>query len=505
MNNSSRVVLNTIAQYIKTFFNILFTLYATRVILETLGDDDFGIYTLIAGVVAMLSFITNALSTTTQRYLSYNQGKGDLKIVTTVFCNSLVIHIIIGLLLSILLLALTPFLYNGILNIPVERIESSKIVYYWVVFMLFVTFITTPYRACLISHENIVYLSIIDFLDGLFKVIIAIMLTHIHSDKLESYAMMMFLIQLFNFLAISIYAFIKYEECIFPRISLISRSIVREMGSFAGWNVYSMGCVIGRTQGVAIALNHFLGAAINTAYGLGFQISGYINFLSESLLNALRPQIMKSEGCGDRKKMLLLSEFASKYSFFLLSILAIPCIAEMPSLLHLWLGKIPDNAILFCRMVMLAALMDSLTIGLISANQAIGNVKTYSLVVNTLKLLTLPFVIVCLFLKTDIVFVAVLYVSFEFLCAMTRLPFLSKYGGLDISHFVNNVFCKLIVPLLCVIVLNILCVYFSDFEYRFLLTFLVTFLIYPLLFYRFSMSKDERLLVVNMVKKILRK
>ena len=433
MKASSRIIINTLAQYSKTFLNIIFTLYSTRLILSSLGVEDYGIYTLLAGVVAMLAFITNALSTTTQRFLSYNYGKFSLDVVKRVFNNSLIIHICFGLLLVLFLSMLSPFLFDGFLNIPDLRIGAAKTVYYVVVIILFITFSTSPFRALLIAHENIVFLSIVDVLDGILKVLIAIVLSYISYDKLIAYSIFLGGIKIFNFLAISLFAFNKYSECRNPSISYFDKSYIRELFSFAFWNIYSVGCIVGRTQGIAIVINKFFGAAMNAAYGLGFQIAGYVNFMSESLLNAIKPQIMKSEGAENRERVLFLSELASKYSFFLLSTLAIPCIFEMPTLLALWLKEVPENAVLFSRMVMIAALMDTLTIGLGSANQAIGNIKEYSLVVNTTKLITLPIVCICLAIGLNVTSVAICYIAFEFVCAMIRLPFLHKNGGLDLE------------------------------------------------------------------------
>ena len=170
---------------------------------------------------------------------------------------------------------------------------------------------------------------------------------------------------------------------------------------------------MGRTQGIAILINHFFGAAVNAAYGLGFQIAGYVNFMSESLMNAIRPQIVRAEGEGNRERMLWLSEIASKFSFYLLSCLAIPCIFEMETLLTLWLGKVPEYAVLFCRMVLIASIVDSLTCGLGMANQAIGNIKQYSLAVNSVKLITLPVAFICVKIGASIYWIAISYVIFE--------------------------------------------------------------------------------------------
>lgn len=502
MNSSTRVIVNTTAQYMKTFVNIVLTLFSARLILEALGVTDFGLYSLLAGVTSMLAFATNALATTTQRFLSYHQGKYDIEKQKDIFANSFYIQALLGLITLIILLLLTPWLFNGILNIPIARAEAAKWTYIVVVLILFVTFLCTPYRAVLISHENIIYLTIIDVIDGILKVILAVALFHLSYDRLISYAIFLLSIQFFNLVTISIYAISRYEESSIPSIKRIRMKYIKEISSYAGWNIYNVGCIMGRTQGIAILINRFFGAAINAAYGLGFQIAGYVNFMSESLMNAIRPQIVRSEGEGNREKVLWLSEVASKYSFYLLSCLAIPCIFEMKTLLTLWLGKVPDYAVLFCRMVLVSSLVDTLTCGLGIANQAIGNIKQYSLAVNSVKLLTLPAAYLCIRFGLPIFWIVICYVSFEFLCSMIRLPFVAKTGRLDVYSFCKNVFLKEIIPFSIFAIIAFSLTLFLDSTFGFIFTFVISIPVYILAIYLFGLSKQEKNVIISVIKQI---
>lgn len=505
MNSSTRVIVNTTAQYAKTFVNIILTLFSARLILEALGVTDFGLYSLLAGVTSMLAFATNALASTTQRFLSYHQGKSGIEQQKDIFANSFYIQLSLGLLTLVVLLALTPFLFDGILNVPTERVEAAQWTYIIVAIILFVTFLCTPYRAILISHENIVYITIIDIIDGILKVVLAVALFHISYDRLIGYALFLLSIQVFNLMSIAIYAIKKYEECSIPSARRIHKKYIKDISSYAGWNIYSVGCVMGRTQGIAILINHFFGAAVNAAYGLGFQIAGYVNFMSESLMNAIRPQIVRAEGEGNRERMLWLSEIASKFSFYLLSCLAIPCIFEMETLLTLWLGKVPEYAVLFCRMVLIASIVDSLTCGLGMANQAIGNIKQYSLAVNSVKLLTLPATLICIKVGFPILGIAVCYVSFEFLCAMIRLPFVKKNGGLDVVRFVKNVFAKDVIPFSVFVIITAVLATYLNFAFSFILTFAIAIPIYIVTIYLFGITEVEREIINSILIKVIKK
>lgn len=505
MNSSTRVIVNTTAQYAKTFVNIILTLFSARLILEALGVTDFGLYSLLAGVTSMLAFATNALASTTQRFLSYHQGKSCIEQQKDIFANSFYIQLSLGLLTLVVLLALTPFLFDGILNVPTERVEAAQWTYVIVAIILFVTFLCTPYRAILISHENIVYITIIDIIDGVLKVVLAVALFHISYDRLIGYALFLLSIQIFNLMAIGIYAIKKYEECSIPSARRIHKKYIKDISSYAGWNIYSVGCVMGRTQGIAILINHFFGAAVNAAYGLGFQIAGYVNFMSESLMNAIRPQIVRAEGEDNREKMLWLSELACKFSFYLLSCLAIPCIFEMETLLTLWLGKVPEYVVLFCRMVLIASIVDSLTCGLGMANQAIGNIKQYSLAVNSVKLLTLPATLICIKVGFPILGIAVCYVSFEFLCAMIRLPFVKKNGGLDVVRFVKNVFAKDVIPFSVFVIITAVLATYLNFAFSFILTFAIAIPIYIVTIYLFGITEVEREIINSILIKVIKK
>lgn len=508
MQASQRVAVNTVAQYTRTIINMGLSLFTVRLVLIALGENDYGIYTLVAGVVAMLSFITNSLVTTTQRFVSYYQGTNDKIKVRHVVNNSLVLHIFLGILVVVALELISPLLFSGFLNIPSERVYAAKAVYQTVVVMLFITFVTSPYRALLISHENIVYISIIDVFDGIIKVILAFVLVSINYDKLIFYGLMMTFVQLFNFICLSQYCYLKYEECCLPNYKTVTVIEIKKMLSFASWSVYSTGCIVGRQQGVAIVLNKWMGAAVNAAYGIAFQISSYSSFLSSALVNAIAPQIVKAEGGGDRERALRLSTLTCKYMFFLLSAICIPCIFEIDNILQWWLKDVPDHAGLFCRMVFVTAMADSLTVGLSHINQAIGNIGSYSLVINTPKLISVPLVVLCLVLGLDLFYVAFVYVVVELSSSLLRLPFIHRTAGLNIRSFIRDVFRPIFPPTILCMVFTYCLVASIEIPYRFMLTFIISIFFYALIIYMVGLNLTERTffsrnfkLVINKLRK----
>lgn len=502
MKSSQRVFVNTIAQYVRTVIVMLLTLYIVRVVLATLGQSDYGIYTVVAGCVAMLGFLTNSLIRTTQRFVSFYQGKKDVAMLKDVFNNCLVVHLLIGFFVVILLEALSPFFFNGFLNIPPDRLEAASVVYHFVIALLFVTITTSPFRALLISHENIIYISFIDVLDIVLKVVLVLFMRHITFDKLIFYGVIMLGVQLFNFLALSLYCYKKYEECILPQLGRLRFEFVKEMGMFAGWQVYGTACTIGRDQGLSIVLNKAFDTIVNAGLGIGVQISGATNTLAGAITNAMSPQIVKAEGAGERGKTIWLSNVLSKMVFFLVSILGIPLMFELPEILDVWLGEYPESAVLFGRMYIIAFMVDSLTIGLTHINNAIGKIGKYILIMNTPKFFTILFVVVMLKLNSPLLYVCYLYVMIELICAFVRVPLIKEQSGLSVRDFYHNVIIMEIIPAVICVATCWISVTAFDFSFRFLLTFAFSALCYSTAMYFIGFTDKEKNIIDNLLRNI---
>ena len=499
MKASNRLILNTTAQYTRTIINVVLSLYSSRLILQILGESDFGIYSLVGGVVALLSFLTNSLVTSTQRYLSVSQGKRDTDEIKKVFNNSLIVHIALGLLVLVIFAACEPLLFNGFLNIPTERIGAARIVYRLVIGMVIVALLAAPFRAVLVSRENIVYISVIDVLDGIFKLVFVYLLTYCTFDNLIAYGCIMMGITVFNMLSFVIYGMVKYDECIFPKLELVDKNSIKGLLSFSGWTMYSSFCVIGRTQGVAIVLNKVMGTVVNAAYGIGGSLQGYISFVSSSFTTAISPQLMKARGAGDNKHMMYLAFFQCKMSYLLFALLAIPSLFEIDKLLSLWLGKVPENASFFGIMFLLNMLFDLLTSGLGTASSAIGRIRNFSIIVNSPKLLAVPLIWLVLKLGCPLFVVGFVFVSSEAASMILRMPMLKKLIDFSIKEFINYTVIRTLIP----VVLSVAVCYFITISvsasWRFLLTYSCSGITLLILSYLFSLTRAEQLKVNNII------
>ena len=471
MNPAKRIIVNTSVQYAKAIITMALTLYSTRLVLDALSVSDYGIYMVIAGVVAMLGFITNALAITTQRYLSYNQAQGDIAHLKKIFVNSLFIHLVFGLIVVAALLALQGILFDRVLNIDPLRIPTAQKIYVISAFMLLVTVLSSPYKALLIAHENIVYIAVVETVDAIVKLGMAISLAYITFDKLLAYQWMIATIVTLNLLAFSAYSLFKFpESAVVIRFRDLDSSYIKKITAFAGWTTYGMGCVAGRVQGTALVLNHFWGTAINAAYGISNQIFAAISFLVGSILNAMNPQLMQAEGHGDRQKMLEMAVKQSKFTTAILALVVIPLVAEMPAILDLWLKEVPEHTVMFCRMILLAFLADQITVGLGSACQAIGQIRTFTLLTFTPKLLYMPVIWLMFRYGSSVYDAMVLYVLLEVAVALVRIPYMHYKAGLNVGAYCRRAIVPVVLQSAVIAAVCWLCVKGLHFHFRFFIT-----------------------------------
>ena len=503
MKASTRILVNTLVQYIRTIINMILSLYSSRLVLNILGVEDYGIYSLVAGVVALLSFVTNSLVTSTQRFLSYTQGKGDSNELKYVFRNSLLLHLVFGLLLTLLLETLSPFIFNGFLNIPSDRIDVSKVLYQQVIWMVYLTFIASPYKALLVSRENITYTSIIDVLDGVLKVLLVTGLTYVTSDKLQSYGWIMFSIQCFNLLAYMIYAHVKYEECALPKLKSFSFTYILELSKYTGWIVYSSLVIAVRNQGLAILLNRVIGPVVNAAYGIGAQISAMLAFISTSFNNAIAPQLMSAEGHGSRSHMWLLAKVNSKFSFLLLSMLGIPAIFEMSDLLRLWLGDVPKYSEYFGATFLIMQIVDMLSGGLGLANRAMGNIGRYTLITYSPKLLVLPISWYAIHIGFSVLTVCGVLIFFEILCMLLRIFLLRNEDGFSPLEYINTVIFMPLIPCVISVVICLLTNMLFTGSWSWILTFLIDIPLFLITSYLLALTETEKEFVRDMFRRVM--
>lgn len=453
MNTKTRIIVNTLAQNIRSIINIVLSLYSTRIVMDALGQSDYGVYMLVAGVVSFLGFFTNSLTLTTQRHLSFSHGAGRKDEAKSIFANSYLLLLIIGLALAGLLASLTAFIFDeGWLKIEASKLTEAKYVYLLVIGSVLMTLMTAPFRALLISYENIVYISVIEVLDGVLKLSAVFLLYYLSDYRLTTYAAIILLVMLFNLLAFMIYCQRKYpESCILPSPRQWNLDIQKKIVGFATWSLYGMGCVLVRTQGVAVLINHlFKGTLLNSSYGIATQIQGSVNFFSSAIHNSIKPQIIKAEGAGDHERAIRLSETACKFGFLILMLVVTPIIAELPAILGVWLKNVPPLCIAFCSVILISALTDQLSVGLTLIVSASGRIRNFTLWSFTVKTLALPAIYFGVKAGLSIAEAFVFYWVFEFLSSATSIVYICHTTGETLGSYLRNVVLKVMPPLLLV-------------------------------------------------------
>lgn len=380
MNTVSRVIRNTGFLYMRMGVTMFVSLYMTRLVLEALGVDDFGIFSMVAGVIAMLAFLNASMAAATQRFMSYAEGEGDREKQKVVFNISVVLHLAIAVAVGILLYAAVPFLFGHVLNIPEGRVFAAKCVYYAMIASTVSGILGVPYEALLNAHENMLYFAVIGVLESFLKLGAALFVVHVAEDRLIIYGVLMAGISILAMTAMLVYCRRNYAECVIAPLRYWKGRVFKEMGGFAGWNFTVSASSMLSEYGVGIVLNHFFGVALNAAQAVAQQINGQTMAFSGTMLKALNPVISKSEGAGDRRLMLQASLSGCKFAYLLMAVFAIPLILEAPGLLGLWLHSVPAWAVLFCRLQLARTLLEQLFLSLGTAIYAEGNIRLYTLV-----------------------------------------------------------------------------------------------------------------------------
>lgn len=391
MSTSKRVIKNTAYLYIRTIASLLLGVFTTRVLLEALGESDFGLYNVVGGSIAMLGFLSASLSSATQRFLNIAEGGGDKSRVRLYFANSIIIHRALSAIMVVIFVGAGFFFFNGILNIPEGKYNDAVIVYACLLISTVFSITIVPYEAEINAHENMLFFSIVGIIDVVLKFAIALAVLYFDSDKLIFYAVLMALESFAIRYLCEIYCRRKYEECRGNNIrGSFNRDIIRQMTSFAGWNLVNIATGMISLFGMNIVVNHYFGTNVNAAMGIATQLSGVLMGLSANMIKAVAPVIMKSEGGHRHDKMLEYSYVSCKFSYLIFSVCCIPVLFYIHPILKLWLTEVPEWTPTFCVILIISTLIEQLTVVLYQSIMAGGDIKAYNIfrsVVNILPLL----------------------------------------------------------------------------------------------------------------------
>ena len=457
MEQGKTIIINTVTLYAKIIIAGVVTLLSTRVALKLLGVDDFGLYNLIAGIIAMLSFLNGALLVSTQRFLSVAMGKGaSINELTKIFNSSLFIHICLSLLLVATLLILKPIMFSCILNIRPDSIHIAKKVYDIMIISSFVTILTVPYNAAINAHEEMWMFALIESLVALMKLAAAYALYITPYNLLITYTV-------FMMFAIVIGGIFKYAWCRYryqeTRIfinKMYNRELISQQIGFVGWNTLGSIAVLGRNQGIAVVLNMFFGTLLNAAYGVANQLNVLVSTFAATITTVFSPIIMKYKGQGDKEQMLYVASLSSKISFLLSSIMALPILLELDNILNIWLTEVPDYTLQITRGTIITFVIMQIYPGITRAIYAEGVIKWYQIVISVTILMIIPIGYFSFKLGASPVCIIYCMVIAQILVLVETLYFAYKLIGLDWRHFFIEVLKSILVFVIVYILMSYL-------------------------------------------------
>ena len=389
-SNNKRIAKNTVFLYFRMILVLGVSLYTSRVILHELGVVDYGIYNVVAGVIVMFSFLNSSMATSTQRFLTFELGKGNIGKLASTFAASLNIHIAIGVVIFLMAETIGLWFVNYKLVIPIERMNAANIAYQCSVISFMLNITQVPYTASLIAHEKMDIYAYLGILEAVVKLGIAFSLVIYGSDKLIFFSLMILLTHGILLMLYRLFCVRRYQECHFKLFW--DSKLYKNLTFFAGWNIFGSLAWACRGQGVSILLNLFFGPQLNAAKGIADKVSHSVMAFIRNFNIAMNPQITKNYAVGDIIAMENLCFKGTKFAFLLMFIIAFPAMLNIDYLLNLWLVEVPNYTTIFVILIMADSLLDVFlgTSQFITALQATGNIKYYQIVVSALIMLIIP-------------------------------------------------------------------------------------------------------------------
>lgn len=428
--------------YVRMLFMMAVSLFTSRVVLNTLGVEDYGIYNVVGGVVAMFGFINGSMSSATQRYITFALGKGDMRNLQKVFSTALQIHVLIAAVIVVLGETVGLWFLYSQMQIPAERMDAAFWVLQCSIVSTVVMIVSVPYNADIIAHEKMSAFAYISILEVVLKLAVVYVLLIFSSDKLILYAFLILAVQLLIRFCYSRYCNRHFEESKYHHVW--DKPLFKEMTGFASWSMFGNLSGILYGQGLNMLLNVFFGPVVNAARAVAVQVQNAIQQFVSNFQMALNPQITKRYAKGEMEEMHKLMFRSARFSFYLLFLLSLPFLFETEFILTIWLKTVPDNTVVFLRIMICTSLIYALANPLLVANQATGKVRKYQAVCGSILLMILPISYVCLRLGCPAYSVFIVHFVVESVTQLARMLILRPLIGIRIRDYLTNIYIKVI-------------------------------------------------------------
>ena len=386
-SNNKRIAKNTIMLYVRMLLSIVVSLYTSRVVLQTLGIEDYGIYGVVGGVVAMFSFLNAAMSGATSRFLTFEMGKQNNAVcLRDTFSSAMIIHIGISVIVFLLIESIGVWFLCNKLIIPENRMMAAHIVLQCSVISMFITVTQVPYNSAIIAHEKMDVYAYVELLNVFLKLGIVYLLLIGNFDKLILYSFLMLGVNVIVAITYRVYCLKHFEETVFHWVW--EKRILKPMLLFSGWDLFGNMTFVVKQQGTNFILNMFFGLALNAANGVATTVQGIIQGFSSNVLQAFRPVIIKDYAAKDILSMQIHLTSAIKYSLLLLALISTPLFLEADYIMHIWLGVVPEYAVEFCQLLLINNFFATISTTIIIPIHSTGNIKRMSYILGTINLAT---------------------------------------------------------------------------------------------------------------------
>jgi O-antigen/teichoic acid export membrane protein len=457
--SNKRIARNTLLLYFRMLFIMGVSFYTSRIILNTLGVNDFGIYNVVGGLIAMFGFLNNSMSSATQRFLTFEIGKEDPSRLRNVFCISVQIHLLIALVVFVLGETIGLWFLKTYMTIPADREVAAFWVYQLSILSTIIMFTGVPYNALIIAYEKMNVFAYISIAEVLLKLSVVLLLILTQRDKLIVYAILIFLVSILIRIIYWIYCSKTFKASRYTFVR--DKQLFKEMSEFAGWNLFGNMAATAFNQGLNLLLNVFFNPAVNAARAIAVQVQSAVSAFTSNFQVAINPQITKTYATNDLKRMHKLIYTSSTYSFFLLFMLTLPVLFETEILLKIWLKIVPDHTVSFLRLILLITLVDTFSNPLIVAASATGKIKRYQTVLGSLLLLILPlsYLVLKFGARPEAVFVVNL--SVVLIAQVVRMWLVKPLIQLSYKEYMKEVVIKVIKVVSISLIIPFILYYYS--------------------------------------------
>ncbi len=482
------------------FFVMGVSIYTSRVVLDVLGVDDYGLYSVIAGIVILLSILNNSMISATQRFLTFELGKSDYAQVSRTFSMSMTAHIGIALLLLVIGETLGVWYLHNFLSIPAGREGAANWIYHLSMAILFVTIIRSPYNASIISYERMSFFAIASILETSLKLGIVYLLAVSQYDKLISYVALLFVVEILMTVMYWRYCKIKFNTCNYT--FFIDRPYFRKLLGFLGWNLLGGVATLGTQQAGNLILNAFYGVAVNAAFGLSYQVSNALNQFVTNFQTAFRPQIIKLYSCQKMDEFYSLINRSALMSYYLLFIVSFPLFIYIHQVLGFWLKEVPDYSAGLCQILILTGLMDSLQAPLWIGISATGNIKNYQLVTSFLFIMNIPLSYVLMKYGYSPYWVLIIRLIIGIVMSVYRMFLCKRLFGFSISRYTKEVLFRISASTISIYLLWILLrewIRFSDL-WGFIPLYFCIAIVSSFIIFFWGINRNDRLFLLSIAK-----